>query len=212
MQDAMSIDAQVSEMETHCAKQGWSITHRFLLPETPSHELSADPQFKAMLVAGQRREFDVLLVHALDRLGRDLATTVQAKALLRRAGARVTSVRENLGESVQDTLIENVLAVIGQYYSQNLGQETKKGHRQLTRVGLWKGGTPPYGYSPQKVKGDHTQLVPHPDQAPVMAEAFERVARGERTADVVSWLEQKTGQPWSYPTLYMRRVRSSYRG
>jgi site-specific DNA recombinase len=91
MQDEMSLGAQISEMESFCEGKSWTITHRYLLPETSSADVAKAPQFIEMLDAGKRREFQVLLIHKLDRFGRDRETAVVNKALLRRCGVKVHS-------------------------------------------------------------------------------------------------------------------------
>lgn len=45
-----------------------------------------------------------------------------------------------------------------------------------------------------------------------MAEVFRRVARGDRTGEVLAWVEQETGERWSYPTFYTRLKNPIYHG
>ncbi len=215
MQDEASIEAQLAEMEAHCARQGWSITHRFLLPEVRSCEIEDSREFKSMLSAAGKREFDMLLLHKLDRFGRDRETAVKYKALLRRKGIQVRSVVENLGDSITDRLVEAVLEGVAEWYGRNLAEETRKGHRQLVRRGFHKGGSVPFGLAVQPVEegnATHQAYIAHPVNGPIMVAVFERVAAGQRTGDVLSWVEQRTGQRWTNPTFYTRIRNPIYYG
>lgn len=138
-QDELSLEAQISEMERFSAGQGWTVSHRYLLPETRSADVKSAPEFQEMLAAAKRREFQVLLVHKLDRFGRNREDAVVYKSLLRRQGIQVRSVAENLGDGIFDRLIEGILEVVAEFYPLNLGQETRKGQAQLTRNGLFRG-------------------------------------------------------------------------
>ena len=135
LQDSLSLDAQVSEMERHCEKEGWEITHRFLLPETRSVHVEQAEEFQEMIKAARQRKFDILVLHKLDRFGRDRETTVLYKAMLRRHGIQIFSLTEKLGESAYERMVEGFLEVIAEFYSLNLAQETRKGQKAATRAG-----------------------------------------------------------------------------
>lgn len=152
LQDELSLEAQLAEMEAFVSRQpGWEVTHRYTLPETRSCEIEKAPEFQAMMRDARARAFQVLLVHKLDRFGRNRDTSVIHKAMLRRLGVQVRSVCENLGESIMDRAMEGMLEVMAEWYGGNLGQETRKGHRALTRKGFWTGGKVPFGYRAEPV-------------------------------------------------------------
>lgn len=215
MQDEMSIEAQLSEMEAHAARHGWTVTHRFLLPETRSAQIEEAPEFLEMMGAARKREFDVLLLHKLDRFGRDRETAVVHKAMLRRHGIQVRSVVENLGDGIMDRLVEAVLEGVNEWYSANLGQETRKGHKQLTRKGFWTGGKPPWGYRVEAIqegaKG-HKRLVPDPTNAPLIRDAFAMLAEGARTGDILNHIQARCGERWHLASFYTRIRNPIYKG
>ena len=204
LQDELSMEAQVTEMERFSAAQGWTVSHRYLLPETRSADVKSSSEFQDMLAAARRREFQVLLVHKLDRFGRNREDAVVYKSLLRRQGIQVRSVAENLGDGIFDRLIEGILEVVAEFYSLNLGQET--------RNGLFRGGKVPWGLRRVEAEGDHYAVEADPIRGPIMAELFQRVARGDRTGEVLAWVEERTGERWSYPTFYTRMHNPIYHG
>lgn len=216
LQDELSLEAQIAEMEAYVATRGWTVTHRYLLPETASSDVEKSPEFRAMKEAARRREFQLLLVHKLDRFGRCRETSVLHKAELRRLGVQVRSVVENLGDTVIERAMEGMVEVMAEWYSSNLAQETRKGHAQLTRRGYWRGGAVPFGIRTRVVhdgSAEHRALEVDPINGPIMAEVFERVVRGDRTGAILEWIAERTGQPrWSHPTFYTRIANPIYYG
>lgn len=212
MQDELSLDAQLAEMEAYCTARSWTVTHRFLLPETRSADIERAPEFQDMMATAKRKGFDVLLVHKLDRFGRDRETSIVHKAALRRLNIQVRSVVENLGDSIMERAMEGMIEVMAEWYAQNLGQETKKGHRQLVRNGCWTGGKVPWGLAVEETQDGHKRLVVDPVKGPVMARVFERLAAGDRTGDILDEVRRRSGEAWSKPTYYTRVRNPIYHG
>ncbi len=212
MQDELSLEAQVHEMEVFAAKQGWEVTARYLLPETRSCELQGSPEYQQMLEDAKAKRFQVLLVHKLDRFGRDKEQAVMHKGYLRRRGIQVRSVVENLGDTSMDRAMEGMLEVMAEWYSANLAQETRKGHRALVRRGCWTGGKPPWGLATEATPEGHKRLVPHPWEAPIMVEVFRQLAGGATSGQLLDLVEERTGTRWTHLALYARVRNPVYKG
>src|SRR5215469_7656856 len=60
---------QLLALREFCAKQGWAIVHTYTDRITGKH--SDRKEFRAMLAAAARREFDAVVTWALDRLSRE---------------------------------------------------------------------------------------------------------------------------------------------
>lgn len=214
LQDELSLDAQVHACEEFCAREGWSVVRRFLLPETRSADIDAAPEFLELLAGARRGEFDVVLAHKLDRFGRHRVKTAAYKQAIRDMGVQVRTVVENLGDSALDEAMEGLSEVFARLYQRNLGDETRKGQGMATRKGLWRGGSVPWGL--QAVKKDGAgrgrEIEPHPVNGPIMVEVFERIARGDRSGSVLDWVAERTGKRWSYPSLYERLRNPLYHG
>lgn len=63
------VENQQRQLKDFAKKQGWIISHEF--SDRTSGKTSDREQFKKMLSAASRREFDVLLFWSLDRLSRE---------------------------------------------------------------------------------------------------------------------------------------------
>lgn len=213
LQDELSLEAQLREMEAFVSRQqGWEIVRRFELPETRSADIERSPEFVQMVASAKRKEFDLLLLHKLDRFGRNRETSVVNKSMLRRLGIQVRSVVENLGDGVMDTMMEGILEVMSEWYSGNLAQETRKGHRALTRKGCFTGGKVPFGYRVEKGVDGRSRLAACSVTAPVVRQIFEMLAGGEPTKKILAMVYQETGNKWPSPSLYTRIRNPIYKG
>src|SRR5207302_2271328 len=96
------------------------------------------PMLKRLLArCRQQPKVDVVLVHKVDRLARDVYGHATIKALLKQHGIRLASVVENVDDTITGQLVENIMASIAEFYSANLGEEVKKGMRVMIQRGEW---------------------------------------------------------------------------
>lgn len=123
---------------------------------------------------------DMLIVHRLDRVSRNVFNHLLLKGELRRAGVALVSVVEKFDPSPMGEFLENIMAAQAEYYSANLALEVKKGLEERLLRGLWTGQII-IGY--RKV-GDAITL--DPARAPQMLRAFELWASGRFTSRVLA--------------------------
>ena len=78
--EGYSIDAQLRAARNLAQEKQWSIVHEYVDAgkSARSKDLTKRPKFKEMLIAANKREFDVLIVHKLDRFARNLAVTLRS--------------------------------------------------------------------------------------------------------------------------------------
>lgn len=217
LQDDLSLNAQVAEMEkfAYAAERQWEIVARYSLPEVSSDQIERSPEFLQMLADARAKRFDVLLLHKLDRLGRDREVAVMVKAHLRRMGVEIRSVVENFGDGLMDRMMEGFVELFADFYRGNLAEETKKGQRQLVREGWWRGGKVPWGLALEEVEGGkrtYRRLIPDPVRGPLMVGVFEQLAAGGRLRDILAFVQEKTGEVWPPPTFYSRVRNPVYKG
>src|SRR5207245_8227834 len=132
-----SMDAQKEACLRYVADRGWELGGVFT-DRGESARTADRPEFQSMLdQLDADRSIKVVLVHQLDRFARNIEDHVLVKARLRKLGVRLLSVVEGFDESPSGQLIEGVMAAVAAWYSQNLGQETKKGLVEKVRAGWW---------------------------------------------------------------------------
>jgi site-specific DNA recombinase len=207
----LSIPAQLQAMRDYARQHGWSVVEEFNEPGA-SGKTTDRPGLQRLLtyVRETALKIDVVLVHKIDRLARNVYDHATIRALLQQRGIRLASVVENVDDSVSGQLVENIMASIAQFYSANLSDETRKGMRQKALKGGWP-HRPPRGYIVVKGSVDsHSRIEIHPREGPLMRKAFELYASGWYSVESVcrrlaaEGLISKSGGP--IPKSHMHRL------
>lgn len=148
---------------------------------------SADrPQLQALLERLRtERDVDYVVVHKVDRLARNRIDDVEINVAIKRAGARLVSVTENIDETPSGMLTHGILSTIAEFYGRNLSTEIIKGLEQKVKKGSIT-GLAPIGYvNVQHFDGESTKAVRtvnvDPERAPHVRWAFEAYASGDYT-------------------------------
>ncbi len=175
----LSIPAQLQAMRDYARHRSWIVVEEFVEPGV-SARTAVRPALQAMLSrckAPDNRP-DVVLVHKVDRLARNVYDHATIRVLLQQQHITLASVVENMDDSVSGQLVENIMASIAQFYSGNLSEEVKKGMRQKVLKGGWP-HLPPRGYIQVKSDGDRgSRIEVHAKTGPLIRAAFERYASG----------------------------------
>jgi len=185
----LSIPAQLQAMRDYARQHDWIVAAEFVEPGA-SARTSDRPILQQLLARCRDTEQtppDVLLVHKIDRLARNVYDHATIKALLKQRGIRLASVIENVEDSVSGQLVENIMASIAQFYSANLAEEVRKGMRQKVLRGGWP-HQPPRGYVTvrSQADGDKSALALHPREAKVIRDAFDMYSTGAVSVKAVA--------------------------
>lgn len=151
--DGYSIAAQQVEIEREA--QGWQARTGevwqiawYIEPERSARaeKVSARVVFRKLLDDAHAGACDMVVVHKLDRFARSLRHQLQFIHELATDGVSFYSVVEKPDfTSPQGRMVANMFGVLAQFYSDNLGQEVKKGLYQRAQRGYpW--GALPFGY------------------------------------------------------------------
>jgi site-specific DNA recombinase len=148
---------------------------------------SADrPQLQALLERLRtERDVDYVVVHKVDRLARNRIDDVEINVAIKRAGAHLVSVTENIDETPSGMLTHGILSTIAEFYSRNLATEIIKGLEQKVKKGGIN-GLASIGYlNVQTFDGESTKAVRtitvDSERAPLVRWAFEAYATGDYT-------------------------------
>jgi hypothetical protein len=158
-------------------------------------------------------KIDIVLVHKIDRLARNVYDHATIKVLLKQHDIRLASVVENVDDTVPGQLVENIMASIAQFYSANLSEETRKGMRQKAIKGGWP-HRPPRGYVTIKKQDAESRIEEHPREGPLMRRAFQLYASGWYSMQTLAarlakdGLVSRSGGP--IPKSHMHRLLTNY--
>jgi DNA invertase Pin-like site-specific DNA recombinase len=134
----LSIPAQLQAMRDFAKRKDWRVVEEFLEPGVSGRSIQQRQALQALLErCKQEPKVEVVLVHKIDRLARNVLDHATIRFALQQRGIRLASVVENVDDSISGQLLENIMASIAQFYSGNLGEETKKGMRMLVERGGW---------------------------------------------------------------------------
>ena len=151
------------------------------------------------------RRFDAVIVYGTSRLSRDLFHALTYEREMTRAGVEVFyALTASDQTSPEGRLIRHMFQALDQFEVEKLGREVRRGQKQNTRQGYRNGGRAPYGYrlrheahpDPARAKAGDTKsrLVVNPEQAPVIAEIFDRFLAGAGYKEIANELN-RPGEP-----------------
>ena len=129
-------ESQLVQLREFAAKQGWTVFREYIDQETGSK--SDRREFQVMFEDASRRQFDLLLFWALDRLSREgVLETLQHLNRLTSYGVGFRSFTEQYFDSCgifKDAVI-SILATIAKQERVRLSERTKAGLAQARRNG-----------------------------------------------------------------------------
>jgi len=181
-EEGYSIAAQEAACRSFIAERGWKLVEVFA-DRGESARTAERPQFQTLLrFLEDDRTIRYLVVHKLDRLARNIRDYANVRDLLDKLGVQLVSVTEGLEATASGKMVEGMLAVVAEWYSNNLSGEIRKGQMQKILEGDWP-TMAPIGYQnvrldpkPGQRRGRAT-IVPYA-QAALVRQAFEFYATG----------------------------------
>jgi site-specific DNA recombinase len=145
VEDGHSLDAQEHAIVEFCRARGWTLVEIYVDPGL-SGALVDRPALQRLLADAGQGQFDVVVVHAIDRFYRDLQGLLSAFKHLQDLGVSFISISENLDFTTPwGKLALAVLGTLAEIYLDKLRFETSKGKKARARKGL-PNGFPPLGY------------------------------------------------------------------
>src|SRR5579872_7106612 len=142
----LSIPAQLTALRNYAFKHGWEAVKEFV-DEAESARSANRPAFQEMIAYTKQKPlpFGIILVWKLSRFARNREDSILYKALLRRRGVQVVSINEQIDESPTGRLLEGMIESIDEFYSANLGQDTRRGMKENAQRGYLNGAPVSYG-------------------------------------------------------------------
>ena len=206
-----SIDAQIRAIKEYCQKNDIEIVASYI-DEARSATTDDRPQFLKMIRDSSANQWDMVIVHKLDRFARNRYDSAFYKRELRKAGCRLVSVTEQLDDSPESIILESVLEGMAEYYSRNLAREVMKGLKENAMKGKFCGGIPPLGYD---IEDGH--YIVNETEARWVRTIFEMYAAGASYGDILDKLNSigaktKRGRPFGKNSLYSILKNEKYTG
>jgi DNA invertase Pin-like site-specific DNA recombinase len=153
------------------AKSGWSGPDSMLEPPA-----TTTPEFRAMLAAAERHEYDVLVVGYTSRFIRDLALALHYRRVFHRFGAVIYLCDDHLLTSSNEDwerLADKAKAA--EISSRDQSKNVRSGYEAKRNDDRDPGGHPPFGFRRSAAK----LVEPNPDTVPLVQRIVDLSAAGQ---------------------------------
>ena len=213
-QRSESIDAQIRACKDFASRNNIIIISEYV-DRAKSAVTDDRPEFQKMLKDSSKKEFDIVLVHKLDRFARNRNDSIVNRSKLKKNGVSLLSVTEPLDDEKPESIIlEAVLEAMAEYYSKNLAREVKKGMKENALKAKHTGGKPPLGYD---IDPSTRELVINETEAEAVKLIFSMVIEGKGYGAIVRHLNNlgfktKLGRIFGKNSLYEILRNPKYKG
>src|SRR4051794_34718724 len=197
-QSGCSIEDQLEVCRRYVAKQHWQLVCSYE-DRALSGASAARPGYQALLADAERGRYDVIVVEALDRVGRKLADVAALHDRLEFRRIQLHAV--NLG--LVTTLHVGLLGTMAQLYISDLKEKTRRGLLGRVLQGKAAGGRS-FGY--RTVDGDSGARRIEKTEAAVVRRIFQLYAAGTSPNAIAHKLNAGKvagpgGRPWGDSTI-----------
>src|SRR3979409_467455 len=184
----LSIPDQRRQAKAHCASRGWEIGAGFVEPPVPAAD-DRRPEFQRMIDAATTKPpaFEVILIHSFSRFFRDQFQLEFYVRRLAKAGVRLVSITQELGDDPMSNMIRQIMALFDEYQSKENAKHTLRAMKENARQGFWNGALPPIGYrivEAAEQHGHRTKKILEID--PIQAATLRLICRLAREGDGTS--------------------------
>jgi site-specific DNA recombinase len=185
-----SLDAQRRAIEQACAERGWTVVQWYADEGISAHtdEIAKRPAFHRMVEDAKHRRFDAIVVHKLDRFARSVVVALGTFKLLNELGITFLSLSEQGMDFTRPMgkVMFGMLALLAEYYSENLSAEIHKGKVERRAKGLHN-GLVPFGY--RATNGSVAEHDPQTKDGAILA--FELAASDKSLREIAQSLNQR---------------------
>ena len=199
LQRDQSIEDQVALCQTYAGREGLAVVEIYADRARSGASIFGRDGLEAMLKAAEAREFDCIVVEALDRLSRDMADLAGMHRRLSFLGVELRAVHDGIA----DTVTIGLRGLVGQLFREDGAKKVKRGMAGVIRDGRHAGGRA-YGYRPTPGEPGRLQIVDA--EAEIVRRIFAEYAEGKSPRDIAADLNRDQvppprGSAWNASTI-----------
>ena len=127
--DAYGMDSQERECRAYAAEHGWEVADVYHEWHTGA-ELFERPELSRLRAAMTAHAFDVLLVHRLDRLARDLNHQGYILSEVEQAGVQWDSATEDVSDPITGGILRAVIGAFAEMDRLKITANSARGKRE----------------------------------------------------------------------------------
>ena len=198
-QDERSIDDQVALCRDYARRENLHVIRVFEDRARSGASILNRDGLLALMEQAACKNFDVVIVEALDRLSRDMEDLAGIHKRLLFLGIEIRAVHEG----IVNTILVGLRGLVGQLYREDGAAKVRRGMAGRVRAGLAGGGIQ-YGYAP--VAGERGKRTIIESEAEVVRRIFSEYVAGRTPRKVAHDLNRDKiapprGRQWNASTL-----------
>lgn len=207
-----SIEGQIRICKEYAAKHNILIINEYV-DRAISGKTDKRPSFQKMIADSDSKLFQVVIVYALDRFGRNSKQSAIYENMLNLNGVQLHSATENINSSPSSIILKSVLQGMAEYYSAELACKITRGMTENALKGKWTSGTIPFGYT----RDNEKHLIPHPTNALYVKDIYNMFIAGSKLIDIAEYLNSRgvrtaTNSPWNKGSFHRLLTNKIYIG
>ena len=216
-QTEQSIEGQIRVCNEFAAKNDIKIVDTYIDRATTGTNDNRAAFQKMLSDSDKKPIWDLVLVYALDRFGRNSIEVAVNKQRLQKnniiliSATQRTSVNIDGTKNLDGIILENVLIGLSEYYSAELSQKVRRGQRESRQKGNFLGGKVPYGY-----RVENKKVLVDEERAEVVRLIFQLYANGKCVREILDELNRigilYNGKPMYQSTLFKILKLEKYTG
>jgi site-specific DNA recombinase len=211
-----SLASQNKICRDYALKNGYEIVETFV-EQGESAKTTDRTELKNMLAycAQKKNRINAVIAYKIDRISRNMDDYSYIRIALKSQGIEIKSTSEHFENTPAGRFMENIIANVAQFDNDVRTERSVGGMREATKEGryVWMA---PVGYDNIKIAGKST--IAKNALAPIILEAFKKVAQNECSIDAVyRWAKQqglvsRNGKPVVQSYFYMMLRNELYTG
>ncbi|MCE4225941.1 recombinase family protein [Methylobacterium sp. C25] len=149
----LSMPDQDKQINSFCLAKAWTIVAKYQEPGASATD-DARPEFQKMIerACDNDRPFDVIVVHSYSRFFRDAFGLEMYVRRLAKAGVRLVSITQELGDDPAQVMMRQIIALFDEYQSKENAKHVLRAMKENARQGFYNGARLPIGYKLEEVE------------------------------------------------------------
>ncbi|HAP46015.1 MAG TPA: recombinase family protein [Afipia sp.] len=149
----LTIPSQMRAVQAYCERKGWHLAAEFVEQGATATDDNR-PEFQKMIerACDDDHPYDVIVVYAFSRFFRDGFTMEMYIRKLAKAGVRLVSITQELGDDPAQVMMRQIIGLFDEYQSRENGKHVRKAMVENARQGFYNGSPVPLGYKTIEVE------------------------------------------------------------
>ena len=207
-----SIEQQIEKCTDYAERNGLVIVKTYA-DKAMTGRNDDRPNLQRLLSDCSKNIFDVVLIYAMDRFGRNVLQSLENAYIIETENhKKIISVTENFDDSSMGRFFRTLQMATAQMRSDDMSERIRLGMKYNSDRCLYNGGGVPLGY-----KIENQRFVINPDTAPIVKMIFELYAEGVTVTEIsnrlnVQGAKTSTGASFNKNSLHTMLKNKRYLG